>query len=56
MILVARAVERIAANAVEIAEQTVFVVTGLFRERGLPEPRASALRVALSQTQTTRTP
>ena len=32
MILVARAVERIADNAVEIAEQTVFVVTGLFRE------------------------
>ena len=32
MILVARAVERIADNAVEIAEQTAFVVTGLFRE------------------------
>jgi phosphate transport system protein len=31
-ILVARAVDRIADNAVEIAEQTVFVVTGLFRE------------------------
>jgi phosphate transport system protein len=32
MILVARALERIADNAVDIAEQTVFVVTGLFRE------------------------
>lgn len=32
MILVARAIERIADNAVEIAEQTVFIVTGLFRE------------------------
>ena len=32
MILVARFVERIGDNAVEIAEQTVFIVTGLFRE------------------------
>ncbi len=32
MILVARALERIADNAVAIAEQTVFVVSGLFRE------------------------
>ncbi len=32
MILVARALERIADNAVAIAEQTVFEVTGLFRE------------------------
>jgi phosphate transport system protein len=32
MILVARALERIADNAVDIAEQTVFVVTGLLRE------------------------
>ncbi len=32
MTLVARALERIADNAVDIAEQTVFVVTGLFRE------------------------
>jgi phosphate transport system protein len=39
MILVARAVERIANNAVEIAEQTVFVVTGVFRESpGAPPP------------------
>ncbi len=32
MILAARALERIADNAVAIAEQTVFIVTGLFRE------------------------
>ncbi len=32
MILVARALERIADNAVAIAEQTVFIVTGLFRK------------------------
>jgi phosphate transport system protein len=32
MILVARCLERIAENAVFIAEQTVFVVIGLFRE------------------------
>ncbi len=32
MILVSRALERIANNAVEIAEQTVFIVIGLFRE------------------------
>jgi phosphate transport system protein len=32
MILVARALERIADNAVDIAEQTVFIVIGLFRE------------------------
>jgi len=34
MILVARALERIGDNAVDIGEQTVFVVTGLFRELG----------------------
>jgi phosphate transport system protein len=32
MLLVARAVERIGDNAVDIGEQTAFVVTGLFRE------------------------
>ena len=32
MILVARCLERIASNTVDIAEQTVFVATGLFRE------------------------
>ena len=32
MVLVARCLERIAGNTVDIAEQTVFVVTGLFRE------------------------
>ena len=29
-----RALERIGDNAVDIGEQTVFVVTGLFRELG----------------------
>jgi phosphate transport system protein len=32
MILVARCIERIGDNAVDIGEQTAFVVTGLFRE------------------------
>jgi phosphate transport system protein len=32
MVLVARCLERVGDNTVEIAEQTVFVVTGLFRE------------------------
>jgi phosphate transport system protein len=32
MTLVARAFERIGDNAVDIGEQTAFVVTGLFRE------------------------
>ena len=40
MILVARCLERIAGNSVDIAEQTVFVVTGLFREfAGEPQQR-----------------
>ena len=30
--MVARALERIGDNAVDIGEQTAFVVTGLFRE------------------------
>jgi phosphate transport system protein len=45
MILVARCLERIGDNAVDIGEQTAFVVTGLFREfadashpAGLPRP------------------
>jgi phosphate transport system protein len=32
MVLVARALERIAENSIDIAEQAKFVVTGLFRE------------------------
>ena len=40
MILVARCLERIAGNTVDIAEQTVFVVTGLFREMA-DEPEAA---------------
>ena len=37
MILVARALERIANNAIDIAEQTVFIVIGLFREFAVAE-------------------
>jgi phosphate transport system protein len=40
MILVARALERIGDNAVAIAEQTVFVVTGVLGE--VPDPTAPA--------------
>ena len=40
MILVARCLERITANAVDIAEQTVFVVIGLFREFAGESPPA----------------
>ena len=32
MMLVARAIERVGDNAVDIGEQTAFVATGLFRE------------------------
>ncbi len=32
MMLIGRAIERIGDNAVDIGEQTAFVVTGLFRE------------------------
>ena len=32
MLLVARAMERIGDNAVDVGEQGAFVVTGLFRE------------------------
>jgi phosphate transport system protein len=39
MILVARALERIGDNAVDIGEQTVFVVTGLFRDLGTERAR-----------------
>ena len=41
MMLVARWIERIGDNAVDIGEQTAFVVTGLFREftdASHPEP------------------
>lgn len=47
MILVARALERIGDNTVDIAEQVLFVVTGLFRELAdashpIPEPYEAA--------------
>ena len=38
MTLVARALERIGDNAVDIGEQTVFVVTGLFKEFASRKP------------------
>ena len=44
MVLVARALERIGDNTVDVAEQVVFVVTGLFREladASHPVPEAS---------------
>jgi phosphate transport system protein len=40
MILVARALERVGDNTVEIAEQVAFVVTGLFREIADTAPAA----------------
>src|SRR5437763_13436770 len=46
MILVARALERIGDNTVEIAEQTAFVVTGLFREIADSTPAADSVRPA----------
>jgi phosphate transport system protein len=42
MILVARAFERIGDNAVDIGEQTAFVVTGLFREFSDEHRRAAS--------------
>jgi phosphate transport system protein len=42
MVMVARAIERIGDNAVDVGEQTAFVVTGLFREfsdSSHPQPR-----------------
>jgi phosphate transport system protein len=46
MVLVARCLERIGDNTVDIAEQVVFVVTGLFREMAdasTPAPAARSL-------------
>ena len=42
MILVARCLERVGDNSVEIAEQVVFVVTGLFREMDSTGPPSTA--------------
>jgi phosphate transport system protein len=42
MILVARCLERVGDNTVDIAEQVVFVVTGLFREFADPTTSESA--------------
>jgi len=39
MILVARALERIGDNAVDVGEQLAFVMTGLFREFSDSQPR-----------------
>jgi len=46
MILVARALERVGDNTVDIAEQVVFVVTGLFREVSDSTPAHDAVRPA----------
>src|SRR5437763_8726660 len=46
MILVARALERVGDNTVEIAEQVAFVVTGLFREVSDSTPAADSVRPA----------
>jgi phosphate transport system protein len=46
MILVARALERVGDNTVDIAEQVAFVVTGLFREMSDSAPAADAVRPA----------
>jgi phosphate transport system protein len=47
MILVARALERVGDNTVDVAEQVVFVVTGLFREMSdAAEPTADPVRPA----------
>ncbi|MGI8904781.1 MAG: phosphate signaling complex protein PhoU [Solirubrobacteraceae bacterium] len=43
MILAARCLERIGDNTLEIAEQTVFVVTGLFREFASVAPPSAPL-------------
>ena len=52
MMLVARALERIGDNAVDVGEQVAFVVTGLFREfedASHPEARGSAAARSASQ-------
>ena len=46
MILVARALERVGDNTVDIAEQVAFVVTGLFREMSDSPPAADVVRPA----------
>jgi phosphate transport system protein len=45
MVMVARALERLGDNAVDIGEQTAFVVTGLFREFSDSSHPASAGRL-----------
>jgi phosphate transport system protein len=47
MILVARCLERVGDNTVDIAEQTVFVVTGLFREMADGPSTPSTTRPAI---------
>ena len=47
MMLVARALERIGDNAVDIGEQVAFVVTGLFREFSDASHRAGLERRAV---------
>ena len=48
MILVARCLERIGDNTVDIAEQTTFVVTGMYREFAAAGGHARLRRSAVS--------
>src|ERR1039457_5940888 len=50
MILVARCLERVGDNTVDIAEQTVFVVTGLFREMADAPPPPNSAQPTAGQT------
>ena len=48
MMLVARALERIGDNAVDVGEQVAFVVTGLFREFRDASHRVSVIEAVIA--------